>query len=195
MSNNVNNVTAGKPKVGGAIWRAPVGTALPTDAAAELDAAFSSMGYCSADGLKNSTEISTETVKAWGGDVVLNSQTDKKDTFKTTFIEGLNPEVLKAVHGDKNVSGDLSTGMTVKVNSAELEDYSWVCDMIMRNGVLKRVVIPCASVTAIEEVTYSDSSAVGYGVTLTAMSDGEGNTHYEYFKNPAQAAQTVTEGE
>ena len=42
---DAKNVTAAKPKVGGAVWRAPLGTALPTDAKTELDAAFKSLGY------------------------------------------------------------------------------------------------------------------------------------------------------
>ena len=37
---DATKVTAAKPKVGGAIWRAPLGTPLPTDAKNELDKAF-----------------------------------------------------------------------------------------------------------------------------------------------------------
>ena len=33
---NAKNVTAAKPKVGGAVHRAPLGTPLPTDAKSEL---------------------------------------------------------------------------------------------------------------------------------------------------------------
>ena len=33
---DAKNVTAAKPKVGGAVWRAPLGTTLPTDAKTAL---------------------------------------------------------------------------------------------------------------------------------------------------------------
>ena len=45
--NKASNVTAGKPKITGAIFRAPVGSTLPTDAKTELDAAFKCLGYVS----------------------------------------------------------------------------------------------------------------------------------------------------
>ena len=183
----VKNVTTGKPKIGGAIYRAPEGTTLPKDAKAELDPAFKEMGYVSEDGLTNANSPDTDKVKAWGGDTVLTVQKGKDDDFKATFIEAKNVEVLKMVYGDENVSGDLETGITVKANAKEAESYAYVVDLILRDNALKRIVIPSAKVTEIGDVTYSDDDAVGYETTLNASPDADGNTHYEYIVGKASA--------
>lgn len=179
---NVNNVTSAKPKIGGAIFSAPAGTPLPTDATTDLNAAFKPLGYVSEDGLVNENTASTDNLKAWGGDIVDTVQTEKTDTFTYTLIESLNIDVLKEIYGKDNVSGDLTTGITIKANSKELEQHAVVFEIILKGKVLKRIVIPNGKVTEVGEISYTDSGTVGYETTLNAFPDEDGNTHYEYIK-------------
>lgn len=180
MANNAGNVSAGKPKISGAVFRAVKGTAAPTDATSALPEAFKALGYCSEDGLVNSNSPSVTNIKAWGGNVVLPIQEDREDTFQLTLIESLNVEVLKAVYGSDKVSGTLASGITVDVGTDQPEEGVWVVDMIMRDGALKRIVIPHGTITELEDISYTDTDAVGYGITITATPDDGGDTHHEY---------------
>lgn len=188
------NVSTGKPKISGAIHRAPLGTPLPTSVDDQLNAAFADMGYVSEDGLTNSNTRSSENIVAWGGDIVLTSQTEYGDNFKMVFIESTNIDVLKTVYGKNNVSGDIETGITVVANSAELDRASYVIDVILNNAK-KRIVIPDASISEVGEIVYVDNDVIGYDTTLAALPDAAGNTHYEYIKKdetPVVTTYTVT---
>lgn len=180
MANTVSNVAAGKPKVTGGVWRAPAGTALPTDATTALGSTFVCLGYVSEDGVVNSNSPSTTDIKAWGGDVVLSPQTEKPDTFQFTLIEVLNSAVLEAVYGGANV--ETENGLTtVTANSDEGDSGIWVIETVLR-GSYKRIVIPAGQVTELGDITYKDEEAVGYQVTVKALPDSNGNTHYEYIE-------------
>lgn len=185
MAQTVGHVSAGKPAIGGAIYRAAKGTTLPTDATTALDAAFKALGYCSEDGLVNSNSPSTTDLKAWGGDTVLSLQEEKPDTFQFTLIESLNVEVLRAVYGSDNVTGTLATGLTVSASADEQEEAVWVVEMVMNSNTVKRVVVPHGKISEIGDISYTDSDAVGYEITLTALPDANGKTHYEYMKQTA----------
>lgn len=191
MANNVENVSAGKPKIGGAVYRAPAGTTLPTDATSDLPSAFEALGYVSEDGVSNANSRDIDNIKAWGGDTVLVVQTSKNDEFKFKLVEALNAAVLKAVHGSTNVSGNLTDGMTVLANAIEVEEAVWVIDMLLKRSICKRIVIPCGKVTEVEDVVYSDSEPIGYGVTLSCLPDLSGNSHYEYIQSTPTGSVTL----
>ena len=180
MATTATNVTVGKPKVGGAVHWAPLGTTLPTDATTALDVAFVDLGYVSEDGLTNNNSPESDTVKAWGGDTVLNLQTDRPDTFALKLIEAMNTDVLKTVYGAENVTVDNDDNITVKATAGEMTSGCWVFDMILKGGRAKRIVVPNGTISELGDITYKDDEAVGYDVTITAVPDTNGVYHYEY---------------
>ncbi len=184
MSNTASNVTAAKPAVTGAISIAPVGTTLPTTAVAELADAFKSMGYVSEDGVSDDISKTMSKTKAWGGDVVLSSEDSFEESFKFKLIEVLNVDVLKFAFGAANVSGTLSTGISVAKKAGNDTPVSIVIDSILKGGVLKRTVIPSGVLSGIGSIVQKMNEAMGIDCTVDCQTDGSGATSHEYFKAP-----------
>ena len=187
MANTKENVTFGKPKVSGAIYRAVCGdgVTIPTTVSEDLDSDLICLGYVSEDGVTHTMENSDEGIKAWGGDTVLVPDVDRTDSFQFTLLEVMNEDVLKAVFVDSNVTVTAATSsapkqIAVASNSAVQPDCVGVIDMIMQGGNPKRIVIPKGAINEIGEVTYKDDEAVGYQITVNGKADSSGNTHYEY---------------
>ena len=157
------SVTAAKPAVGGAIKMAPLGTTLPTTADGTPATAFAQLGYVSDSGLTRAIE-----------------------TFAFALLDAHSVEVLKLVNGDSNVTGTaLASGITVNSNNKDQPGHAFVIDMLEAGNTLHRIVIPNGILTSLENITYVDTGAEAYGVTITAVADSAGNTCYEYFKTAA----------
>lgn len=178
------NVSTGKPAVTGSIYVESASTStLPTSAEAQITG-FTELGYVSEDGLTNANTFDSTDIKEWGGSTVLTVESNYSDKFSFKLIETLNVNVLKEIFGAANVTGTLSTGITVSAKPGQHNAKKWVFDMIMRGGVLKRICIPAAAISEVAEIAYTNGDAVGYEVTLTCTPDASGNTHYEYIKTP-----------
>lgn len=179
MANNSANVSAAKPKVGGAIFWAPAGTAVPTDATTALDSAFQGVGYLSEDGLKENETRTSKEDKAWGGDTVNYSQTEYAKTYGFTMIE-TNATTMKIRYGADNVTE--ADGVVTKVlhNAKELPEGVWVVEMIVA-GRLLRKVMEKGKVTETGEITYNDGNLVQYPVTIGLLPDTNGNYETDYY--------------
>ncbi len=187
--------TAAKPAVGGAISYGATSITLPTDATS-TPSNVTNVGYLSQDGVKRNISLDSDVIKAWCGDVVLVLEKGKTETFKFVMIEPASLAVLKLIHGDSAVSGSaLATGIAVQSNSDAKGAKAFIIDMIEAENTLHRICIPKGVVTAIDEISYTDSGAVGYGVTITAAADDSGNTCYEYFKTASTSTPAATSGE
>jgi len=180
MANTATNITTGKPNVSGAVYVGTIGTAtVPTDATTTLGSDFVCLGYVSEDGLQNNNEMDVSAIKAWGGMIVYRSLNELDDNFVLTLLESENVDVLKNVYGDKNVT-ESDGAITINVKADDPQEKIWVFELALRNNKKKRIVIPDGAITSRGTITYNDSDAVGYEITVSAYPDSEGNTHKEY---------------
>lgn len=163
-------VTAAKPQKGGAFFAAPLNTPIPADATTTLNTAFVKLGYLSEDGFENPIETESSDLKAFGGDVVLTQQTGYKETFKTKLLQSLDPDVLREVFGQENVTQTSGADkmITVRHNSKVLPRRVLVFEVLLTGGLVKRIVIPEGQLTERGSTVYKDGEAVGYEVTFAA---------------------------
>lgn len=176
------NVTNAKAGLTGPIYWAPIGTALPTTPDTTLNTAFVALGFVSEDGVSNDNSPESSQTKTWGGYTVLNTQTDRPDTFKFKLLESLNADLLKVLYGENNVTVGSNGEISVKVTADDMAHGAWVIDSILQDGKKERIVIPNAAVSALGTIARKDSEPISYEVTITAVPDTDGAYHYQYVK-------------
>lgn len=186
--NNNDNVYVGKPKVGGAVFVAPIGTPVPTDAETPLPDAFFCVGYISSDGFKTQNTRKSETKQAWGGDTVGSAQSEYSDKATLEMLE-TKPDNLKIVYGSGNVIVDPGNPRKWRVrhNSKELDRWVWTVEQLLGADMMCRSVIDKGQVSEMEEVKRDNENFMSYKVTLDMYSNAEGDTYNDYYA-PVSAA-------
>lgn len=185
MADNAAKVVAGSPKVGGAIYRTPLGTPLPTTETTALNVAFKAQGYAHADGLKRTIDKAYETIRAWGGDIAKKKRTELTITLDFTLIQAADEEAVKTVWGDDAVTVTAATSTTgtkiaVAYSGEDVDNSAWVIEMA-DGGHIRRIVCPNAQMsTESFEQEFSDGSTINYPVQLTLFKDSAGKYFYEY---------------
>lgn len=184
---NARNVAAAKPFAGGGIYWAPLSTALPTDEATALPAAFKPLGFVSEDGVQPTRDTSIEKIKAWGGDIVAALLADESRSFEFTLLEVFYEEVLKFVYGAENVTitaptAAVGTKYAVMDKGGKRDNVLLVFDM--RHGSKRRrLVVPIADYNLTGEQPYVDNALTAYTVTVEAIKDSSGVRVYDYGQN------------
>ena len=184
---NARNVAAAKPFAGGGIYWAPLSTALPTDEATALPAAFKPVGFVSEDGVQPTRDTSIEKIKAWGGDIVAALLADESRSFEFTLLEVFYEEVLKFVYGAENVTitaptASVGTKYAVTDKGGKRDNVLLVFDM--RHGSKRRrLVVPIADYNLTGEQPYVDNALTAYTVTVEAIKDSSGVRVYDYGQN------------
>lgn len=173
-NNDKANITIGLPKPNGAVFWAPLGTALPKKADEELNEAFVNLGYISEDGVTMTTEESSDKIRAWGKEVVMISSTEYSETFTLNFLETVRESVLKFVKGADNVTVNEDGTIRVKTTGDALPRGAIVIDTLQNNGDvtprIHRIVFgDCQISDRSGDQTYNNSDPLVYPATIEAF--------------------------
>ncbi|MGW2662804.1 phage tail tube protein [Nocardia tengchongensis] len=180
-------IGTGTPNIAvtGGVLAAPVGSALPMSAAAEIDAAFKALGYVSEDGLESKGERSVESVKDWNADIIAQLQTEHSVRFGLTLYAVWDQDVLSEIFGQDNVritapTATAGTLITVTETGSVLPHRSWVFDMMHERKKL-RIVLPNAKISTVTENKFEAKGLAGFTVDIEAFKDDSGVKAYRYF--------------
>lgn len=153
--------------VTGAVYVAPEGTALPTDASTALPVDHEDVGYISEDGVTETQDTDTEDIVAWqNGAKVRKVQTSHDLMYSFTMIE-TSEITLREYYGNFTAGDGTTTDDEVVIDGEELPHRVWVLSVLDGDHVL-RVVVPDGQVTERGDITYSNGEAVGREITITA---------------------------
>jgi|GEM_PF-2760370 len=161
---------------GGSFYRAPLGTAIPSDPVASLASDYKDQGFVGDDGFKISPKRDTKQHKAFGGETVKVTQDSFEVQAKVTLYE-TNVESLKTVFGDGNVTADDSSGhvkYTVKWNRLQLPRSVFVIKYIDGNKTGMHIIEE-GQVVEVDDIEYVHDSLVRYSITINCYAPTNGN--------------------
>lgn len=180
-SNNTDNVSSAKGVKGGYIFRAPVGTTLPTDIKTKLDPAFKVLGFISEDGYVESLETDSEDIVDMNGDLMDSPQTSRVESAQFTLAE-IKAETLKVQYGDENVT-DANGVISVKHNGDSVTTSAYVLELLLKNGRRWRKVVPKGQSSELDDLTIAVGELCARAITMKYLTDDQGNTCYDYFES------------
>lgn len=175
---NTAEVGVGAAKVTGAIWVAPKGTTLPTDATTSLAGTYKLLGFTSDAGVTISENDSSQDLIAWEGRTkVYSVKSEYYETVAFTPIQ-TNEDVLKLTWGDSNVTVS-GTKLTVNHTADTLDPVVIVIETSPRTGIVKRY---CGTfqLTARGDATLDGTQFDMRELTFSSVPDSSGIHMHEF---------------
>ena len=177
---DASQVTVGSAAATGAIFVAPKGTTLPTDATTSLANAFKLLGFTSDAGVQISESSSSNTIRAWEGrSTIYEVKTEYTESVSFMPIQ-CNADVAKLTWGDDHVTVDGTSGaLTVEHHGGSLEPVVIAIETSPRDGIVKRYTGEF-QLSERGEQTMDGTQVDGRQLTFNAIPDSEGVTMVEF---------------
>lgn len=190
---DASQVTVGSAKATGAIWVAPQGTTLPTNATTALPAAWNLLGFTSDAGVQIAENSSSTDIVAWEErTTVFTVKTEYTETVAFMPIQ-CNEDVAKLQWGNDNVTAATGT-LVAKHHGKTMEPVCVVIETTPREGIVKRYT-GTFQLTERGEQTLDGTQVDSRQLTFTSIADADGVTMYEYTAFTTQAGKSSTKGD
>lgn len=184
MTGNVEN-----PRLweGADLYAGPVGTSLPatlTDAMSTTPE-FKPVGLLSEDGASESRDEDSTDFYAWGGKLIRTKRSKHKRSISVTCLED-----NLAVFGLVNPGSTVSTSAGVNTRTVKIpksDPRSFVLEMV-DGDITRRRHIPRGEVTAVGEVSLSESELQAFELTITIYPTSDDTLYVDYDNDPQGAA-------
>lgn len=169
----------------GAVYTAALGSTLPTDARAALNAAFTSGGYISENGVTLNVSKSTTAIKDWSMATVRKALTDFDGTVALEFLQ-IDEKAATELLGSANVTvtaANTTHGQQIamKIGADLPTAKAWAFNMKDGNRRV-RIVIPNGQITEIpSDITFVPNAANIWPATISCYDDGTGHSIYVYY--------------
>jgi hypothetical protein len=170
---------------GGTIYVAPTGTALPTTEDGALNAAFTSVGYISEDGITISSSVEVADIAAFQSLLPVRRVVTGR-TFEASFVlREWTAANIELAFGGGSVTNE-STHFEYRPPAAgdALAEKSVVIDWQDGDKVY-RLVLNRVVATETVETNITRTGAADLPLTLSVMEDSNGDTWYLMTDDPA----------
>lgn len=177
---DTTQVGVGAAKATGAVWVAPQGTPLPTDAITPLPEAWKLLGFTSDAGVNISESSSNDTIRAWEGRTeVYNVRTEYTESVSFMPIQ-CNGDVAELQWGKGMVEVDETTGAIHAKHHGKTLDPVCICvETTPRETIVKRYA-GTFQLTERGEQAMDGTQVDGRQLTFNAIGDENGVTMHEY---------------
>lgn len=176
---SASQVGIGSADVTGAIFVAPKGTTLPTDATTNLSGTWVLLGFTSDAGVTISESSSTEDLRAWEGrTVVVSAVTEYTEQISFMPIQ-CNSDVAKLMWGNDAVVIGANGAIHAKHHGKTMEPVCITIETTPRTGIVKRYTGTFQLVERGEHVM-DGAQVEGRQLTFNAIADESGYTMHEY---------------
>jgi hypothetical protein len=183
--NNANEIVVAS---NGQVYVAPIGTPLPTDSVAALNAAFIGLGYATEDGATLTVTPEVSDYMAWQSRSPVRREKVSQEVQVAIALMQWNEQTVPFAFGGGTVSGSAGNyRYDLPKDDAALDERALVLEA--NDGATKmRWVFPRGNVTDAVEAQFQRGNPASLPVTFKALAPTEGAAPGSFFTNSAAFA-------